>query len=235
MIVRRRSARHASRSSSLSSASESIAGIGTRWRRRKRPTPSPSTPPFSCAPRCPLTEQDAKCSATAGRRSDRLDPPAAQHLHHRRLQIVVADQLEDAAEPLQAGDVALQERLLGLALERHHEPGARKARAQHEQMHHRHHAAQHHRRLAPVDLGLRPRLGDQRHERLADLTQLAPPLMHVARDLALRHPRAMLLDQPLPDPARRVTLLARRLQVRLKPCVDHLPIGAQRRRRSTRR
>src|SRR3954463_3539574 len=59
-----------------------------------------------------------------------LHPPATlEHLRDRGLEIVVADQRKDAAEPLQRGHVPFQERLLGLALERHHEPGAREARA----------------------------------------------------------------------------------------------------------
>ena len=42
----------------------------------------------------------------------------------------------------------------------------------------------------------------------------APALAHVAADLPLRDLRAVLVDQPLPDPPRRVTLLARRLAIR---------------------
>ena len=36
--------------------------------------------------------------------------------------------------------------------------------------------------------------------------------MHVAADLPLRHPRAVLLDETLPDPPGGVTLLPRRLR-----------------------
>ena len=137
-----------------------------------------------------------------------LDPPAAlENLRDRRAQVVVADDVEGAAEPLQREDVGLQERLLGLALERHHERRAREARAHHEHVHPRPLPAQQHRGLAPVDLRLDPGLGDQRHIRLAELAQLAPALADIARDLALRHHRPVLLHQPLPDPARRVTAI----------------------------
>jgi hypothetical protein len=50
----------------------------------------------------------------------RLHPPAAlEDLRDRRFEAVLADHVEGATEPLQREDVGLQERLLGLALERH--------------------------------------------------------------------------------------------------------------------
>jgi hypothetical protein len=68
-----------------------------------------------------------------------------------------ADEVGHAAEPLKRGDMGLQERLLGLGLERGHERRAREARAHQEQMYLDEFAAQQHLRLPPVDLGLDPR------------------------------------------------------------------------------
>ena len=132
------------------------------------------------------------------REAIRLHPPATLgHLRDRGLEVVIAHDVEHAAEPLKRVDVTLEERLLGLALERHHEPGAREARPHHEQMHDRLDTAQPDRRLAPVDLRFHTRLRHQRHERLADLPKLTPAPMHVARDLTLGHDRVMLGNQPL--------------------------------------
>ena len=86
-------------------------------------------------------------------------------------------------------------------------------------------ASEQHVRLAPVDLGLHPRLVDLRHEHLARLAQLAPPHSDVLAHRALCHLRAVLVDQSPPDPPRRVTLLARRHPVGLKPLVDQRPKG----------
>jgi hypothetical protein len=69
--------------------------------------------------------------------------------------------------------MTLQERLLGLRLERHHERRVRMTRAHQEQVHNDRHLAQDHLRLTPVDLGLHAGLRNQRHERL-DLTHRAP-------------------------------------------------------------
>ena len=74
-----------------------------------------------------------------------------------------------------------------------------------------------------------------RHERLTDLPQRAAPLAHVATDLPLGDLRAMLSDQPLPHPPRRVPLLARHLQVALKPGVNQRPIRTKLRRRPAHR
>ena len=70
-----------------------------------------------------------------------------------------------------------------------------------------------------------------RHERLTDIAQLAPTRTHIPADLTLRHHRAVLLDQPLPDPPRGMALLARRLPIALKPRVDQRVIRTQLRRR----
>jgi hypothetical protein len=73
------------------------------------------------------------------------------------------------------------------------------------------------------DLRLDTGVSDQRHEHLADLAKLPTPPAHVAADLTLRNLRAVLLNETLPDPPRRVTPLARRLTISLDPPVDHRP------------
>jgi hypothetical protein len=70
-----------------------------------------------------------------------------------------------------------------------------------------------------------------RHERLTDLPELATALTHIARHLALGDLRAVLGDQPLPHPPRRVPLLARRIAIALKPLVDQRPERTELRRR----
>ncbi len=85
-------------------------------------------------------------------------------------------------------------------------------------------------RLTPVDLGLRAGVGGQGHERL-DLADLPPPRRHVAVDLAPGDPGAVLLDQPLVDPAGGMALLTRHLGLGLEPAIDDRPVGAEPRRR----
>ena len=157
-----------------------------------------------------------------------LDPAATlQHPDDRAFEVVVADQVKDAAMPFQRADVPLQERLLRLIPERDHERGTRETRPHLEQMHHHRLTPQEDRRLPPIDLRLVAGVADQRHERLADITQLAALVMHIATDLPLRHRGAVLLNEALPDPPGGMTLLPRRLTVREQDLVDHLPIRSQ--------
>ena len=65
------------------------------------------------------------------------------------------------------------------------------------------------------------------HERLDTFTALGPAIVNVLPDRALSDISRMLLAQPLPDPLRGMTLLARRVPVRVKPGVDQLPIRPQ--------
>jgi hypothetical protein len=162
-----------------------------------------------------------------------LAPSPAQHQLDRRAQVVIADQREDTAKPRERLDVRFQKRLLRAAPKRHAERRAREARAQIEQLHRDLAAAQQHVRLTPVDLGLHPGLVDLRHEHPTGLTELASPRGDVLAHRALGHLGAMLVDQPPPDPPRRVTLLARRRPIGLKPLVDQRPKRTQRRRRPT--
>ena len=71
---------------------------------------------FVGAPLARLTKRGLEHVVRAQRdETVRLRAPAAlQDPHDSRLQVVVANQVEDPAKPLQSRDVALQERLLGL-------------------------------------------------------------------------------------------------------------------------
>src|SRR6266511_2527829 len=158
--------------------------------------------------------------------------PAAQHLPDRRAQVVVAHDRERAAAEVERLHVCLQERLLARALERDHERGARVAGPHQEQVDGPAHAGDLHLRLAPVDLRLDAGLVHLRHEHLVDrLAQLAPPPAHVVAHRRLGDLRALLVHEALPDPLRRVPLLARRLPISDQPLVDQRPVRAQLRRR----
>lgn len=76
--------------------------------------------------------------------------------------------------------------------------------------------------LVPVDLGFLAPIVGLRHEGLpADQAERAFALMHIVAHRALRDGRLRhLLADPLPDPARRVSLLARRAAVGLQNGVD---------------
>jgi hypothetical protein len=153
-----------------------------------------------------------------------------EHLRDSATEIVIAERREHTLKEVEGVNMALQERLLGLATERHREPGTRVAGPHQEHMHHRRLRAHDHLRLTPIDLALRARVGHQRHERL-DLADPPPRRSDIPIDLTLRDLRAVLLDKALPDPPRGMPLLARRLQVTLKPLVDQRPIPPQPRRR----
>jgi hypothetical protein len=77
---------------------------------------------------------------------------------------------------------------------------------------------------------------DLRDEHLADRpAHRALALTHVVADRRLGDVGAVLVDQSPMDPLRRVALLARRVEVRVKPRVDQRPIRAELRRRAIRR
>lgn len=147
---------------------------------------------------------------------------ALQHPHHRRLQVVVAHPPGDAAEVLERQHVTLEERLLRLRAERDVERTARVRQPHHE------HPALHPRaadggvELTEVDLTLGAGQVGLRDRDLAMVqAELDPAPRHVARHRHLRHLRAVLSDQPLPDPPGGMALLARRVTVSQQPAVDH--------------
>ena len=167
-----------------------------------------------------------------------LQPLAAQRdPDHRRGQVVVADHPDrDPAERLERADVAVEERLLGLVgigdvdgLAR-----VRQTQAEHEQLHH--HPGDHRLELTEVDLGLLSRrvgLGD--HHLRSGALDLDPQLGHQLPDAGLRHHRTLLIEQPLPDPARGVALLAWRGQIGDQPPPDRGLIRPEHRRGPHRR
>ena len=161
-----------------------------------------------------------------------LEPPApAQHLGHRRAQVVVADEREDAAEEAEGLHVRLEEGLLRLPLEGHDEGGARVAGAHQEEVDPGPLTGEFDLCLAPVDLRFHARVVHLRHEDLVDrIAQLAPPATHVLAHRRLGDAGAVLVAEALPDPFRGVPLLARRLPVREQPLLDQRPVRPQLRR-----
>jgi hypothetical protein len=160
-----------------------------------------------------------------------LDPaPALQRLLRRRRQVVVLDRREHAAIPVQGVHVPLNERLLALGLKRHHEARPREARAHQEQPDHRRDPGDHHRRLAPVDLGGHTGVVHLRAERLSRQPQHPAALANVITNRRLRHHSTVLLHQAIVDPLRGVPLLTRRRPVRDQDLIDPLPIRPKRRR-----
>ncbi len=75
--------------------------------------------------------------------------------------------------------------------------------------------------LAPIDLGRPARRVHLRHEHLRDgQAELAAALAHMIADRRLGDVGAVLVDQPPPDPPRRVPLLPRRAPIGLQDRVD---------------
>ncbi len=66
-----------------------------------------------------------------------------------------------------------------------------------------------------------------RHERLVDVTHLPTAITDIPGDLALGNHSVVFLDEALPHPPGRLTLLARRVPVGLKPRVDQRVIRAE--------
>jgi hypothetical protein len=159
-------------------------------------------------------------------------PAAPEDLLDRRLEIVEADLREHAAEPLERLHMQLQERLLGLDQRRLAERRARERGAHHEHVHRRRDPGELHLGLAPVDLRFPARRVNLPHEHVPERpTQLPLARPHVVPDRRLRDLGAVFIDQPRPDPLRRVALLARRGAISLKPPVDDRQIRTELRRR----
>ena len=160
-----------------------------------------------------------------------LDPPAAlQHLLHRRASGCRSGSVANTPpNHSNACTCASKNACWVSRRERHARSRAREARAHQEQMHRRRHAGEHHRRLAPVDLRLHPRLVAPAARTPRDRPpQLTPPRAHILAHRAARDTSAPCSSTSRsPDPPRGVPLLARRLPVSLKPRVDQRPIRAQ--------
>jgi len=158
-----------------------------------------------------------------------------QHPRHCGPEVVVADPAGHTTEVLERGDMPCEERFLGLVAVGDVErlPATREPHHEHPYLHRD--AGEEDLELAEVDLGLstgRMLLADE------DLSvhdpQLDPTQTHVARHAHLGHDRAVLGDQPLPDPPSSVSLLLRGLLVRDQPAIDDLPPRIDRRPRPRR-
>ena len=140
----------------------------------------------------------------------------------------MADPPRHAPETAEGDHVALEERLLPLAGEADVDrpPRVRETHHEHRQLGQLPVQVDAHR--AEVDLGLLARgmdLGDG-YLRAAGL-KLAPQAADVGADRRLGDRRAVLIDEALPDPPRRVALLARCAHVGDQPLADRRLVGTE--------
>jgi hypothetical protein len=147
--------------------------------------------------------------------------------------IFIAQQAEHATKPVKRVHVGLEERLLGAVRERHRERRTGMTRPHVKQVDPRRRPSYRDLRLTPVDLRLHTRTVHLRHERLDPFAALGPAIVNVFPNSALSDISRVLITQPLPDPLRGMTLLARRIPVPIKPGVDQPPIRPKLRRRTT--
>ncbi len=161
----------------------------------------------------------------------RLGPvPAPQHPDHGGLEVVVADPAGHRAEILERQHMPFQERLLRLGRERNMKRPPRARQPQHEQPQLQQRPGDHGVELTEVNFSLRAGQVRLRHADLGPVqAQLGAAAGHMPRHRHLRHGRAVLGDQPLPDPPGSMPLLARHILVGHQPPVDHLHIGIDRR------
>jgi hypothetical protein len=142
--------------------------------------------------------------------------------------VVVPDADGHAAQAREGDHVALEEGLLALAAEGDVDRGPRVAQAQLEHRHLGALAGDVHVGEAEVDLGLVARCM-QRDDRDGDAVEaeLTAEPHDRPPDGRLGEGRTLLVDQALPDPARRVALLAGRLLVLGQPAADDRRVGTQ--------
>ena len=159
-----------------------------------------------------------------------LDPRPAlpQHPGHGRGQVVVADlPRRDAAQDRERVHVAFQEGFLPAGRRHQVDRLAGIRHPEREQVALDQDPGQPHPQLPEVDLRLQARrvmLRDEHPCRAAAFldADLWPAAGHVVADGRIRHvPGSVLTQQPGVDPRRGVPLLARRVQVRPQPPVDH--------------
>ncbi len=163
--------------------------------------------------------------------------PAQQHPDHRRLQVVQPDPARDPAQRVERGDEPVEEALLGLVGIRHVHRLARVRQPQHEHPQPHQHPTDPGLELAEVDLGLLGRQVRLRHHHQPHpAAQLPADLGDESAHRGLGHLRALLVDQPLPNPPSGMALLDRRRPVGDQPAAHHRPMRrSQRRRRPLRR
>ena len=151
-----------------------------------------------------------------------LDPvPAPEDPRDRGRQVVVSDAPRHPAEAVEGEDMTLEQGRLVLGEEAQGDPLRRCGQAQVEQVDDDGLARDDHRRLPEVDLGLPARLVEPHDGHVRDpRAELGPEMPDDVADGRLRDLRIVLLDQALPDTARGVALLARRVPVGDQPCPD---------------
>ena len=152
--------------------------------------------------------------------------PSAQDPGDEGPGIVVPDSPGHPADPGEGDHVAFQKRLLALRGEGDVDRGPRVGQAQLEHRHLGALAADEHVGQAEVNLRLVARVME-RNDRDVDAVEaeLAAAGADVAADRRLGHGRTFLVDQALPDPARRVALLAVHRLVLREPARDGGGVG----------
>ena len=157
--------------------------------------------------------------------------PAQQHPDHRRGQVVVTD--HPGRHPTQHGErlhMTVQKGLLSLVAvgDMHRLTRMRQAQHEHEQL--RRLPTDHGLELAEVDLRLLRRAVSLRHRHQpptrADLTTKTG---HQRPHARLRHLGCLLVQQALPHPPRRMTLLARSRQILGQPPAHRVLMRTQHR------
>ena len=146
-----------------------------------------------------------------------IAPAIAADLRHRDLGVVVEERQRHAAEKGEGRDVAVQEGLGGFPRIGLYEAGIRLRQVQAEEVDLLADATDHRQCFTEIHLAVARRMG-QRHERLPRPRPADP-------DVILHHRvaagEAMFVAQPLENPLGRVTLLYRRIAIRLQDRVDH--------------
>ena len=167
----------------------------------------------------------------------RLDPGTAhQHPGHGSLQVVVADvDRREATQLFERVPVPVEERLLRRGRIRAVDRLARVRQAEREQEHLGLHPGQHDPQVGEVDLGFRTRRMGLRHEHLRQLLaglggDPRPGVADIVTDRRVGDHQLVLLEQPHPDPQRRMTLLPRGGQVFAQHRVDQRLHRVQHRR-----
>jgi len=159
----------------------------------------------------------------------RLGPvPAAQHLRHRRGQVVIPDMPpRHPAGHLERGHVPLEKGLLRAAgihpvdaLPGIREPVGEQLAGRHLASQHDAHRPEVHLRLGTGLLGLRHEPRHAARPRPVLRLDLGPPRPRVLAHIRIRHRHPVLISQPLPDPPRGMPLLPRRVQVLPQHRVD---------------
>jgi hypothetical protein len=154
---------------------------------------------------------------------------APQHPDDRRLEVVVTDPAGTAPKCSNASTCPSRNASCAWVANATWERPARAGQPQHEQPQLHQHSRDHRVELTEVDLGLRAGRVGLRHADLdAVQAKLSSAASHIPRHRHLRQDRAVLGDQPLPDPPGGVPLLARHQPIGQQPAVNHGCVGVDR-------